>query len=112
MFTKKTIRDIDVHGKRVLLRTDYNVPLDDKQNIEDDYRIRMSLPTIKYLLDQDVKLIICSHLGRPKGKVVESMSLFPVAKRLKELLDKDVESVPDCVGERVTKTAEGLQPGQ
>jgi 3-phosphoglycerate kinase len=112
MFTKKTVRDIDVRGKRVLLRADYNVPLDDKGNITDDYRIKKSLPTIKFLLDQDVKLIICSHLGRPSGPNDTKNSLFPVAKRLKELLNKDVEFVPDCVGERAEKVSASLQPGQ
>jgi 3-phosphoglycerate kinase len=112
MFTKKTIRDIDLHGKKILLRADYNVPVDGKGNITDDYRIKQSLPTLKYLLDQDIKLIICSHLGRPKGKIVPEMSLFPVAKRLKELLQVEVEFVPDCVGERVTKAADSLSGGQ
>lgn len=112
MFTKKTIRDIDLHDKRVLLRADYNVPVDDKGNITDDYRIKMSLPTIRYILDQDAKLIICSHLGRPKGPDDTKFSLFPVAKRLKELLDRDVEFVPDCVGERAEKISQNLQPRQ
>lgn len=112
MFTKKTVRDIDVRGKRVLLRADYNVPLDAKGNITDDYRIKKSLPTIQYLLDLDVKLIICSHLGRPAGPADMKYSLFPVAKRLKELLNKDVEFLPDCVGERVDKVASSLKPGQ
>lgn len=112
MFTKKTIRDIDVRGKRVLLRTDYNVPLDAKGSITDDYRIKKSLPTIQFLLDQDAKLIICSHLGRPAGPEDKKFSLFPVAKRLNELLKKDVEFVPDCIGERAEKIANGLQAGQ
>ncbi|HSW79981.1 MAG TPA: phosphoglycerate kinase [Candidatus Saccharimonadales bacterium] len=112
MFTKKTIRDIDLHGKRVLLRADYNVPVDDKGNITDDYRIKMSLPTIRYILDQDAKLIICSHLGRPKGPDDTKNSLFPVAKRLKELLDRDVEFVPECVGERAEKVAQILRERQ
>ncbi len=111
-FHKKTIRDIDLHGKRVLLRADYNVPVDDKGNITDDYRIKMSLPTIKYILDQDAKLIICSHLGRPKGPDDTKNSLFPVAKRLKELLDRDVEFVPDCIGERAEKVAMSLHDRQ
>ncbi len=111
MFTKKTVRDIDVRGKRVLLRADYNVSMDERGNITDDYRIQQSLPTVKYLLEQDARLIICSHLGRPKGKVVPSLSLAPVAKRLQELLGKHVEFVPDCVGEQVTKAANTLQPG-
>lgn len=112
MFTKKTVRDIDLHDKRVLVRADYNVPLDDKSNITDDYRIKQSLPTLKYLLDQGAKIIICSHLGRPDGKPIPSMSLFPVAKRLKELLERDVEFVTDCVGERAEKAVNSLQAGQ
>src|SRR5882757_8974730 len=113
-FQKKTIRDIDLDGKTVLLRADYNVPLKDGK-ITDDYRIQQSLPTIKVLLEHNVKLIICSHLGRPDGKPGKpdpAMSLFPVAKRLKELLDRDVEFATDCVGERAKKAAESLQPGQ
>lgn len=111
MFSKQTIRDIDLEGKTVLLRADYNVPISDGK-ITDDYRIKQSLPTIDYLLKHNVRLIICSHLGRPKGKVVPSMSLFPVAKHLKTLLKRDVEFVPDCVGERAKKAAAGLKPGQ
>ncbi len=111
MFTKQTIRDIDLNGKMVLLRADYNVPID-KGEITDDYRIKQSLPTIDYLLKHNVKLIICSHLGRPKGKVVPELSLFPVAKHLKALLRQDVEFVPDCVGERVKKAASSLKEGQ
>ena len=112
MFTKKTVRDIDVRDKRVLLRADYNVPLDARGNITDDYRIKQSLPTVRYLLDKGAKLIICSHLGRPSGPQDTKYSLFPVAKRLKELLDQDVEFVPDCIGERAEKVASSLQSGQ
>lgn len=112
MFTKKTIRDIDLHEKQVLLRADYNVPLDDKGVITDDYRIQQSLPTIQYLLDQNVKLIICSHLGRPDGKPDPRFSLFPVAKRLKELLKRDVTFAVDCIGERAEKAANDLSNGQ
>ncbi len=111
MFTKKTIRDIDLEGKTVLLRADYNVPLKDGQ-ITDDYRIVQSLPTINYLLDKNVKLIICSHLGRPTGPGDTANSLFPVAKRLKQLLDRPVEFATDCVGEPATKAAEGLHNGE
>lgn len=111
MFTKQTVRDIDLKGKTVLLRADYNVPLQ-AGKITDDYRIRQSLPTIEYLLKHGAKLIICSHLGRPKGKVDPSLSLFPVAKHLKSLLKQDVAFVPDCVGERVEKAVAGLHPGQ
>ncbi len=111
-FRKKTIRDIDVHDKRVLLRADYNVPLDTHGVITDDYRILQSLPTIQYLLDHGAAVIICSHLGRPDGKPNPAESLFPVAKRLKELLHLDVEFAADCVGERTQKVATNLKPGQ
>jgi len=110
-FAKKTINDIDLKRKAVLLRADYNVPLENGK-ITDDYRIQQSLPTIKALLAKDVKLIICSHLGRPDGKPNPDMSLFPVAKRLQELLDQEVEFATDCVGERAIKAAEKLKPGQ
>src|SRR5665213_385002 len=112
MFTKQTIKDIDLKGKRVLLRADYNVPVNDKGQITDDYRIQQSLPTIKYILDQKASLIICSHLGRPDGKPDSKLSLFPVAKHLQELLKLEVEFVPDCIGDRAQKAASNLQPGQ
>lgn len=108
---KKTIRDINLEGKTVLLRTDYNVPLSGDK-ITDDYRIKQSLDTIHYLLSKDCKIIICSHLGRPEGKVSPSLSLFPVAKRLKEIMDKDVEFVTDCIGENVDKAVSRIQKGQ
>ena len=111
-FRKKTIRDIDVHDKRVLLRADYNVPLDTHGSITDDYRILQSLPTIQYLLDHGAAVIICSHLGRPDGKPNPAESLFPVAKRLKELLHMDVEFAADCIGERTQKAVASLKPGQ
>lgn len=111
MFTKQTICDIDVKGKTVLLRADYNVPIEDGK-ITDDYRVQQSVPTVQYLLEKGAKVVICSHLGRPSGPNDIANSLFPVAKRLKELLDRDVEFVPDCVGERAEKAAKSLQPGQ
>jgi 3-phosphoglycerate kinase len=111
MFTKQTIKDIDLKNKTVLLRADYNVPVKDGK-ITDDYRIKQSLPTIKYLLDQNVKLIICSHLGRPDGKANEEFSLFPVAKRLKELVDKDVGFATDCIGGPAEKAAGSIKNGQ
>ncbi len=110
-FTKKTIRDIDVSGKKVLVRVDYNVPLSDKGEITDDYRIRQSLPTLKYLLEHGAALILCSHLGRPEGHQDPKLSLFPVAKTLGKLLNTEVDFVPDCVGERTQKAAKKLQPG-
>lgn len=110
-FTKKTVRDIDLQGKKVLLRADYNVPLEGNV-ITDDYRIRQSLPTVRYLLEHGASVIACSHLGRPDGKPDPSYSLMPVAKRLGELLGQDVEFVPDCVGGRARKAADTIQPGQ
>jgi 3-phosphoglycerate kinase len=111
LFSKKTVKDIDLKGKTVLLRADYNVPLKDGK-ISDDYRIQKSLPTLKYLLEQNVKLVICSHLGRPDGRVNPGESLFPVAKRLQELLDYQVEFASDCIGEPAKKAASGLKLGQ
>jgi 3-phosphoglycerate kinase len=111
MFTKQTVRDIDLHGKTVLLRADYNVPLEDGK-ITDDYRIQQSLPTIHYLLEQNVRLIICSHLGRPSGPGDVDNSLFPVAKRLQQILDKPVAFATDCVGEPARKAAEHLKHGE
>jgi 3-phosphoglycerate kinase len=111
MFTKQTVRDIKLKGKTVLLRADYNVPLADGK-ITDDYRIKQSLPTIKYILDQGATLIICSHLGRPAGPRDIANSLFPVAKRLQQLLDHPVAFATDCVGEPATKAAKSLGKGE
>lgn len=111
MFTKQTVRDIDLDGKTVLLRADYNVPLEDGK-ISDDYRIKQSLPTVQYLLDHNVRLIICSHLGRPKGPDDKANSLLPVAQRLQKLLDKHVAFAPDCVGDETKKAAKALKLGQ
>lgn len=108
---KKTVKDIDIKGKRVLMRVDFNVPLDDKLNITDDIRIRAALPTIKYALDKNAKVILMSHLGRPDGKIVESMRLTPVAKRLEELLGKKVTKTDDCIGDAVKKTVNAMKPG-
>lgn len=111
MFTKKTIRDIDLAGKTVLMRADYNVPVENGK-ITDDYRIKASLPTIQYLLERNVRLIICSHLGRPEGRVNPAESLLPIAKRLDELLGGGkVTFVRDCVGSEVEKEAKALEPG-
>jgi phosphoglycerate kinase len=108
---KKTIRDIDVTGKRVLVRVDFNVPLDAEQHITDDTRITAALPTIQYLLDHGAAVILMSHLGRPKGKVVDTMRLTPVAQHLSVLLDKPVEMALDCVGPEVEALARALPPG-
>jgi phosphoglycerate kinase len=107
---KKTVRDVDVQGKRVLVRVDFNVPLQDG-TITDDTRIQAALPTIRYLLDHGAAVILMSHLGRPKGKVAPELSLKPVAVRLGELLDQKVQMAPDCVGDEVEEMAEALKPG-
>ncbi|MFP4049914.1 MAG: phosphoglycerate kinase, partial [Desulfovermiculus sp.] len=99
-----------VQGKRVLVRSDLNVPID-QGNILDDNRIRASLPTYEYILDQGGSLIICSHLGKPKGQRDPTLSLNPVAKRLQELLGREVKMAPDCVGNEVQALANSLQPG-
>src|SRR5438128_12311864 len=109
---KKTIRDIDVAGKRVLVRVDFNVPLDTDQHITDDTRIRAALPTIRYLLDQGAAVILMSHLGRPDGKVVDKLRLAPVAERLSELLGQPVQVATDSVGPEVEAQAKALRPGQ
>ncbi len=111
MFTKQTVRDIDIDGKTILMRADFNVPLEDGK-IANDYRIRQALPTIQYLLEHNVRLIVCSHLGRPKGKVNDDDSLFPIAKRLGELLGSDkVNFVRECVGPSVTKAVGSMNQG-
>jgi len=112
MFNKKTVKDIDLKGKRVLLRADYNVPVNDGI-ISDDYRIKQSLPTIKYILGQPgSSLVIVSHLGRPKGLDDKEFSLKPVAVHLAKLLGKEVKLAPDCIGDETKKMAAGLKPGQ
>src|SRR3989449_10672245 len=109
---KKTVRDIDVAGKRVLVRVDFNVPLDAERHITDDTRIRASLSTIQYLLDNGAAVILMSHLGRPKGEANKKYSLAPVAQRLSELLGRPVQMAPDCIGPQVEAQAKALQPGQ
>jgi phosphoglycerate kinase len=110
MFTKKTVRDIDLKDKTVLLRADYNVPIE-KGQITDDYRITQSMETIQYLISQNCKIIICSHLGRPTGPKDMQFSLFPVAKKLQQVLDRRVEFATDCIGDPAAKAVGGLQPG-
>lgn len=108
---KKTVRDLDVAGKKVLVRVDFNVPLNDKGEITDDTRITASLPTIQYLLEQKAAVILMAHLGRPKGQVKPELSLAPVAKHLGKLLGKKILFAPDCVGEAAQAVASKLKPG-
>lgn len=110
-FDKKTIKNVPIHGKTVLLRADYNVPLTDDGQIADDYRLRQSLPTLHYLMQAGCKIIVCSHLGRPEGKVDHKLSLEPVAVRLSELLKEPVGFVPECVGDRVKVAVKHLRTG-
>ncbi len=108
-FSKRTVKDVDVSHKRILLRVDYNVPVDKNNNITDDSRIRASLPTVKYLLEHNAKIIICSHFGRPKGKVVETMRLAPEAQKLAELLGQPVQALKDCIGTEVENTVSKMK---
>ncbi|HUC79005.1 MAG TPA: phosphoglycerate kinase [Candidatus Saccharimonadales bacterium] len=111
-FSKQTIKDYDVIGKQVLLRADYNVPIDSMGKITDDFRIRKSIPTIKYLLDNKCSIVICSHLGRPDGKNNKKLSLRPVAKRLSKLLDRPLEFSDECIGVSAEAARDKLKPGQ
>ncbi|WP_461828799.1 phosphoglycerate kinase, partial [Aquifex sp.] len=111
MLRKKSLRDIDVKGRRVLVRVDYNVPIDEQGNIVDDTRIKASLPTVEYLLDAGAKVILMSHLGRPKGKDPK-YSLAPVAKRLSRYIERDVKLAPDCVGEEVKALVNSMKEGE
>ena len=108
---KKVITDVSVSGKRVLMRADFNVPLNEKRNITDDSRIVAALPTIKYVLDNGGKLILMSHLGRPKGEVKTEFSLSPVADRLSTLLKLNVQKMDDCIGEHVEETVDKMKAG-
>ncbi|OGC04006.1 phosphoglycerate kinase [candidate division WOR-1 bacterium RIFOXYA12_FULL_43_27] len=109
---KKTVKDIpELSGKRVFVRCDFNVPLDEKQNITSDKRIKASLPTIKYLIDKGAKVILASHLGRPKGEVKKEFSLAPVQKKLAELLGKPVLMTSDCIGPEVQKAVSNMKNG-
>jgi len=108
---KLTVKDVEVGGKKVLVRVDFNVPLDEATGaITDDSRIRATLPTINYLIDRKARVILCSHLGRPKGKVVEKLRLAPVAHRLSQILGQKVEATTDCIGPEVEKAVGKLKP--
>lgn len=106
---KKTIKDIDLKGKKVFVRCDFNVPMDENQNITDNTRIKAAIPTIKYLIENDCKIILASHLGRPKGEVKKEFSLKPVAKELSKLLDKEIIMANDVVGEDAVSKAANLK---
>src|SRR5512135_1451409 len=109
---KKTLRDIDVDGKRALVRVDFNVPIDKKTGaILDDTRIRAALPTISYLREHGAKVVLMSHLGRPDGKVAQELRLAPVAVRLGELLGTEVAAASDVAGPSAAATAKALEPG-
>lgn len=108
---KKTIEDINVTGKKVLVRVDFNVPLDGDRNITDDNRIRAALPTIQYLMKQNAKVILCSHLGRPKGEFNMKFSLAPAAQRLSELLNKEVVLAKDVIGESAKEAVAQMKEG-
>lgn len=109
--TKRTVDTLPVEGKRVLVRVDYNVPLNDQGQITDDTRIRETLPTLTHLIQRGASLVLAAHLGRPKGKVNAAYSLKPVAKRLEEVLKRPVQMAPDCVGADTEALAAALKPG-
>ena len=107
---KRSLTDYPLAGKRVLVRVDFNVPLEGGR-VVDDTRIRAALPTIRYLLDQGCPVVLCSHLGRPKGQVVDELRMAPVAARLSELLGRPVATADDCVGPAAAQAAAALKPG-
>ena len=111
MFSKKMVTDLDVKGKKVLVRVDFNVPIEDGK-VGDDTRIQAALPTINYLLEHEAAVILCSHLGRPKGEVKPGLSLKPVAEYLDNLIDAPVHFAEDCIGEKAESAAEALKTGQ
>lgn len=107
-----TIRDLDLKGKRVLVRVDFNVPMDEAKNITDDIRIRRALPTMEHILEQGGKLILCSHMGRPKGQRNEEFSLAPVAAHLAKILEREVKLAPDCIGDASEALVAAMSPGE
>jgi phosphoglycerate kinase len=111
VFMKKSIKDVDVTGKRVLVRVDFNVPLKEGE-VVDDSRIKAALPTIRHLLERDARVILCSHLGRPKGAPDEAFRMDPVARRLEELLDVKVTKTDDCIGAETAELVDKLEPGR
>ncbi len=111
VLSKLSIRDLSIKGKRIFMRVDFNVPLDENFNITDDGRIRSTLPTINYAIDEGARVIISSHLGRPKGKAEKKYSLAPVAKRLQRLIKKEVLFLPDCIGPKVEEAVAGMSDG-
>lgn len=108
----KTLREMDVTDKRVLVRVDFNVPMDDAGKVSDDLRIQMALPTIEYLVEKEAKVILCSHMGRPGGQRVEQYSLAPIASYLESILGKPVRLAPDCIGEEVETLVAAMQSGE
>jgi phosphoglycerate kinase len=108
----KTLKDLDVKNKRVLVRCDFNVPLDDKGNVLDDFKIRQTIPTIKYLMGEGARIILMSHLGRPDGKIVEKLRLTPVQDKLMEYLDVSITKSSDCIGPEIKNWANKMQPGE
>ena len=112
MLNKKSLADIDVNGKKVFVRVDYNVPMDEALHITNDARIQATLPTLQYLLDHNAAIILACHLGRPKGERVAKFSVAPVAKRLAEIIGKEVKFASDCVGPEAEKAAAALKPGE
>ncbi len=111
MFSKKTIKDVDVKGKRVLVRVDFNVPIDG-ESVVDDTRVRAAMPTLRYLVDHGAKVIIASHLGRPKGEPDPKFSLKPVRRTLQRLLGRNVYFAPETVGQETTESVERLIDGE
>ena len=112
VMAKKTINDVDLKNKKILMRCDFNVPLDDDGNITDDRRITASLPSIRKVLSENGALILCSHLGRPKGQKIPEMSLKPVAVRLTELLNLEIKLTGDCIGDQAAESKKNVQPGE
>ena len=109
---KKTVKDIDVRGKRVLVRVDFNVPLNDKKEVTDETRINAALPTIEYLIGENAKIILCSHLGRPKGEFKPEFSLAPVALRLEKILGRKITFAADVIGTEAKEAVNNIQEGE